>query len=388
MILMWLGSFVLMLFGLLESQKAFATYLSNLQKGFWDKGLDTTFGSMLVRALELVILEASPSKTLYSGMALRNLKILGLRSSILVMCLSILGGWWALLLGLLFLSFNGFFLLGLCVVGFLNLSSAGRLRHLLRLIFAAGVFLIGGEMMVKNSSIIQNLLGQSDLAFVLADGRFAAVFGILIVSALFSLFIQVEFWSMALALCLLVTNVLSFNGALALVAGERVGRMILFWWKTRLLDQECRRLGAWLSGVSTLGALLGFLTAGELRNLFYLGFSSELTAVQDKSLQLVLLIAVILFFQFVAQMAWGHFAAKAKSEEMPEARYLPVCWLTHGFLSPVAWSWAKEKVQKRLSEIRYHLHGLGTLKEGQIPEAVQLRLRDEEQQLSKLMKEG
>lgn len=386
MILMWLGSFVLMLFGLQESQKALSAYLANLQKAFWDKGLDATFGQMLVRALDVVILEASPSKTLYSGMALRNLKVLGLRSSILVMCLSILGGWWALLLGLLFLSFNGFFLLGLCVIVFFNFGATAKLRHLLRLIFASGVFLIGGEMMLRNSSVIQTLLGQSDFAFMLADGRFGAVLGLLAISMVLSLFVQVEFWSMALGLSLLVTNVLSFNGALALVAGERAGRMLLFWWQTRNLDQECRRLGAQLSGVSIAGVLFGFGVAGELRNLFYLGFSSDLTVVQDKSLQFVFMLVVILFFQFVAQMAWGHFAAKAQAEEIAEAKYLPVSWVTQDMMSPIAWVWAKEKVQKRLSEIRYHLQGLGTLKEGQVPETVQSRLKDEEQQLSQLMK--
>lgn len=384
MILMWLGSLVLMLFGLTESQKQVSVFFSRLQKDFYHKGFETTTLKMFARALDVVILEASPQKSLYSGLALYNLRVLSLRASALIMCLSTLGVWWVLILGLLFLSFNGFFLLGLSGLSLIGAWKAPRAQNLLKWVFATGVFLVGGETMLKNSSVIQTLLGQSDLAFFLVDGRFGAVLGILLAGVLLSFVIQVEFWSLVLALSLLVTSTLSFNGALALVAGERIGRVVLFWWRSRGLNQECRRIGWQFSLASIVGVLLGFVIAGEFRSVFYLGFSSDLSSFQDKSLQFVLLFAVILGVQCFVQMIWGHFGSQAQVDEMQEPKYFSPDWKEIGLLSETAMGWARDKVHKRLSEIRYHLQGLGSMKEGQVPEHIQSRLKVEEEQLSLL----
>ncbi|MEN0058791.1 MAG: hypothetical protein AAGB31_08145 [Bdellovibrio sp.] len=384
MILMWLGSWVLMMYGLTFSQAQFAEMMARLQKDFWNKGLESSFGKMLVRALDVVILEASPQKSLYAGLALRNLRVLSLRPSVLVMSLSTLGSWWAIVLGLLFLSFNGFFLLGICALGFVTGGRLPQFKKFLQWLFGTGVFLIGGEAMLRHASVVQTFLGQSEWAFWLADGRMGAVLGILVIGLIASLVIKVEFWSLTLALSLLVTNTLSFNGALGLVAGERLGRMVLLWWHSRSLNQECRRLGQWGALSSALGVLIGFFLVGELRSLLYFDFSSDRAAFQDKTLHFMLLFTVMLGCQLVAQMIWGHFASQSPAEEVQEDRYFPESWLHHDFLSPVVKGWGREKVLKRLSEIRYHLQGLHTLKEGQIPEALQARLRQEEQSLSRV----
>ncbi|WP_415062253.1 hypothetical protein [Bdellovibrio sp.] len=384
MILMWLGSFVLMMFGLTESQKQLAHLFAKLQRAFLEKGLETTTGKMFSRTLVITALEASPQKSLYSGMALYNLRVLSLKASNLLMCLSTLGAWWVVILGLLFLSFNGFFLLGVCVLGLTGFGLTPKTRQLLKWIFATGVFLVGGEMMLRNASVISTLLGQGEAAFVLADGRFGAVFMILLASLFISFVVRVEFWSLVMGLGLLVTNTLSFNGALGLVAGERIARMILFWWQTRNLNQECRRIGLQFSLVSIVGVIVGFLVAGEIRSLFYLGFSSDLSSFQERSLQFVLLFAVMLGFQFAAQMIWGHFGSQVKVDEIQEGKYIPSSWVEMELTSNGIMAWAKQKVHKRLSEIRYHLAGLSSLKEGQVPENIQARLQEEEKQLSGL----
>lgn len=384
MILMWLGSFVLMMFGLTESQKQLAHLFAKLQRTSLEKGLETTTGKMFSRILVITVLEVSPQKSLYSGMALYNLRVLSLKASNLLMCLSTLGAWWVVILGLLFLSFNGFFLLGVCALGLTGFGLTPKTRQLLKWIFATGVFLVGGEMMLRNASVISTILGQGEAAFMLADGRFGAVFMILLASLFMSFVVRVEFWSLAMGLGLLVTNTLSFNGALGLVAGERIARMILFWWQSRNLNQECRRIGLQFSLVSIVGVIAGFLVAGEIRSLFYLGFSSDLSSFQERSLQFVLLFAVMLGFQFVAQMIWGHFGSQVKVDEIQEGKYIPSSWVEMELTSNGIMAWAKQKVHKRLSEIRYHLAGLGSLKEGQVPENIQARLQEEEKQLSGL----
>lgn len=384
MILMWLGSFVIILFGLLESQKQISKLFVNLQKNFYEKGFESSFIKMLTSALDVVLLEASPQKSLYSAMALYNLRVLNLRSSVLIMSLSTLGAWWMLILGLLFLNLNGFFILGICAIAYVGVWKAPRAEIVLKWIFGTGLFLLGGEMLLQRSSVLQTLLGQSELAFALADGRFGAVLTILGVSVLLSLVIQVEFWSVVLALGLLVTSMISFNGALALVAGERMGRMLLFWWRSRSLNQDCRRVGWQFSLASCVGVLIGFFVAGEARSVFDLGFSVDLSSFQDKTLQFMFLFAVILFFQCVAQMAWGHFGCQVKVDELQDPHYINPAWKDYGLLSEAAMLWGQTKVHKRLGEIRYHLQGLGTLQSGQVPGPIQERLRAEEEQLSVL----
>lgn len=310
MILMWLGSFVLMMFGLTESQKHVALFFSDLHKGLLAKGIEGNIGTMFLRSLGVSLMEASPQSTLKSGMGLCNSQGAS-RGSILLMCLSSLGAWWVLILGFLFLSFSGQFVLGFCAVGLITAWLTPKFELFLKWLFAFGVFLIGGEMMLRNSSIIQTLLGQGDLAFYLADGRFLPVMGIMLVGVLLTLFVQAEFWSLALALALLVTNTLSFNGALGLVAGERIGQMILFWWRSRSLSLDCQRIGWQLTVSSIVGIFVGFLIVGEARSVFYFGFSSDLSSLQYKSFQFVILFSLILFFQWIAQMLWGHFASQA-----------------------------------------------------------------------------
>ncbi|WP_374031960.1 hypothetical protein [Bdellovibrio bacteriovorus] len=382
MILMWLGSFVLMLLGLYLSQKYVAVVFSNLQKSFLEKGLETTLGKMFIRAVDVVVLEASPQKSLYSGLALLNLRVLGTRPSVLLMCLSTLGAWWVLILGLLFMSFNGNFLLGLAGVGLLTVFMSVQVKNILGWVLGTGLFLVGGESMLRNASILMTTLGQSELAYFLADGRFPTVIALFCLAALISLIVQLEFWSLALALGLLLTNTISFNAALGLVAGERVGRMIFFWWQSRSLNQECRRVGSQFAMVSASGAFLGMMIAGEVRTFLNLGFTTGTAGAQDKTLQFVLLFALILTVQFVAQMIWGHFGGNAKVDEMQASRYFGPTWRRWELLSSTVMTWAREKVHKRHSEIRYHLQGLGSLKEGQVPEHIQARLKAEEEQLN------
>lgn len=384
MILMWLGSFVLMMVGLSYSQKYASEVLAKLHRKFLDKGLEGDMKTLFMRSLDVVVLEASPQKSLYAGLGLFNLRILGLKPAILVMCLSTIGVWWVLILGCLFMSVNGLLLLGICSVMFLSAFITPKVNRVLKWIFFTGLFLFASEIMLRNSSILQSTLGESDFVFFLADGRFGSVLGLFIAAAVISFIVQMEFWTFALALGLLFTNMLSLNGALGLIAGERVGRMLLFMWHTRGLNQQCKSLGRQLAGVSVLGAVIGLFLAGSVRETLYLGYSSGNASFQDKSLQFVMLFIVILGCQLIAQMVWGHFAAARTTEEMQDPKYISNVWFRPEFLSATSMLWARDKVHKRLSEIRYHVQGLGTLKEGQVPEHIQARLRSEEEQLHRL----
>jgi hypothetical protein len=393
---MWLGSFALMMYGITESQKHLASLLAPVQKKIFEKGLDVPLTKMLPRILALVFCEASPQKSLYSGLALRNLRVLAIRPSVLLMCLSTLGAWLMVLLGMLFLSLNGLFLLGLGAILLFGLSAdAGRaegqrpvaeaVARTLRLLFAAGLFLLGGELVMRQGRVLPMMLGESDFAFFLADGRFGAVLGILVAAFLISLIIEIEFWSVAISLSLLLGGVISINGALGLVAGERMARAVLFYLRSRSLNDTCQRIGKGFGISSVIGALLGLFAAGFLRESLVWVYSSEGDILQDKIVIFVALWVAILAVQFLAQMIWGHFGGAYKESELQDARYFSSAWVSRELISVASLRWAHAKIHTRLSEIKYHLQGLGTIKEGQVPEVIQARLKTEEAELAKLL---
>lgn len=387
MILMWLGSFVVMIYGLSESQKHMALLFSGLQKRFYDKSFEGPFAKIFMHAADVTVLEASPQKSLYSALALFNMRILSPRATLLKMGLSLLGAWWVLILGLLYMSLNGLFFLGFSSLMLLSFLAYPRLQELLKTIFYAGLFLMGGELMLRSAGVMSNLLGESNMAFTLADGRFGAVGILLVAGILISLVIEFEFWSLALSLAFLATNTLSFNGALALVAGERVGRMILLAVRGRCLNQACANLSRHFALFSAIGALVGLWIAGSAHGMIGGMESFDANAAQQKCLSFMEYFVVILFFQFVGQMIYGHFASQKPIDEVQEARYFSKAWLQRGLLSPGALLWAKSRVQTRVSEIKYHIQGLQSLPDGKVPEHLQARLKTEEEQLHKLLHE-
>jgi hypothetical protein len=309
---MWLGSLVLIIAGAVLAHKYLRELGSEFKKTLIYGIENLTFSKVFFRLLGLALIDVSPQATLSSSIEYHKKSIMTLRMQVLLMCLSSLGVWLALFLGLLFMNFNGLFLLGICSVGLLSVFRKEPLNRYLKFIFAVGLFLVGGESVLRNSNLILNLLGESDFIFFLADGRLQAVLGLIFFSILVTLFVQIEFWSLFFALSLFCSNILSLNGALGLVIGERIAALILFWWNTKNLNQESLGLKTQFIGVSFLGLIAGLLFVGELRSLFVFEFSQSLTAIQDKSIQLLIFFTLVLFMQWMFQMTWGHFFIKKK----------------------------------------------------------------------------
>lgn len=384
MILMWLGSFVLMVTGLFIFQQKVGSFFSQIQKSILDKGFSASTPMLFVQSLAMDLLEGSPQRASYSGLGLLNLRVLGTRPAVLMMCLSPLAALPVLGLGSLYLGFNGYFLLGLCLIGFFKYWRSSRIDEGIAILFGAGMFLVGSEMLLRNARVLQTILTDADLIFFISDGRFGAVLVMIALAFLLGLLIQLEFWSLALGLTLLSGGIISYNGALGMLLGERLAVAALFWWRTRKLNQECQQLGWQYAAVLAVSAMVGFWWAGEARTFLDLGFSLDSSAAQEKVSTLVSLFSLILGVQLAGGMIWGHFAGNRKADELQDPRYLDIAWLERGLFSQGQRSWAKERVQKRLSEIRYHLAGLKSLKEGQVPDHIQARLQEEERQLSAL----
>jgi hypothetical protein len=140
-----------------------------------------------------------------------------------------------------------------------------------------------------------------------------SVLTLLLCSAVASVFIQIEFFFLILAFSLLPVHILSMNGALGLIAGEQIGSLLLFWFKTRNTNE--RRditLYSQFSLVYGIGTLGGLLVSGEMKSFYYLGSSGEISAPLDLSLKLLFLFSILWLVRFLLLMSWGHFFIRFK----------------------------------------------------------------------------
>jgi hypothetical protein len=310
---MWLGSFVVVL-GSFVLAKKFAAEL--FLETIVDQGSisqDRTFVRSFISLAKQVIFEISPMMSLNRAAEKSVLNELEYRLKVLRLCLSSLGTWWAALMGIFLLSFNGLYILGFCSLAFISFFRDTFFKKYFILLFTIGAFLVGGNLMLKNASILVGSLNESEIVFFLADGRLLSVLMLLLVSAVASVFIQIEFFFLILAFSLLPVHILSMNGALGLIAGEQIGSIFLFWFKARNTNE--RRdyaLYTQFAIVYLIGTLVGLLVSGEMKSFYYLGYSGEISALLDVSLKLMFLFSILWLVRFFLLMSWGHFFIRFK----------------------------------------------------------------------------
>lgn len=385
MILMWLGSFVLVLFSVLTTQKYLNKKLMPIQKKILtgkDKEGDL---SLVIRNASVVLTEVSPLRTMFSAIAKINTQVGKEREALIQLCMAPLGYWWILILASLYLSLNGGFFLGVSILALVPFLVPRHLRQTFFFLGCLGLFLLGGELTLRNSNVLQNILGTSEFAFFLADGRFPAIFALMGLGIVIGFLVRAELCSLFLGMALLVTNNISLNGALGLFTGELIGIILFVLFQSFQVDQKTRNYIFKFSLASWVGIAVGFFVALTARSFFVFEFSGERQAYQDKLMTFVLLISIILALQTVAQMVWGHFAYRCNKVENVKVQYFPTKWFDWELISKSQTSFFKEALSKRLSEIKYHSQGVKTLEDGKIPESILARLKTEEAELSRIL---
>lgn len=388
MILMWLGSFVLVLFSYLATQKYLNQRTEVLQSRLMVGKDKENVVSLVLRNLSIVITDVSPIKTVFTALAKLNLQVGKDRESLMQLCMAPIGFWWPLVLASLYLSLNGGFLLGAAIFALLPIVVPKRIRQTFFFVGCIGLFLVAGEMTLRNSSLLQTILGTSDFAFFLADGRFQAVLALLGVGFVISLVTRVGLWSLFLAMALLVSNNISMNGALGLVVGELLGTVAFVFIQGFKVDKKTRTYISQFSMASVIGIVVGFFVVLQIRTFFVFTNFGDRNAYQDKLMILIILVAVVLAIQTAVQMAWGHFAIKLnKTEATMETviQYFPAAWIDWELLSNSQKEFVLNGLSKRVSEIKYHSQGIKTLEEGKIPGVVLTRLKTEETELSRIL---
>lgn len=286
MIFFWLGAWALMLYGLRETQMSFARLARHTSQNSFLK----------------IAAEVSPKHSLKHGLDLyrRGSKHEGL----LLMSFSFLGAWLVFLLASLFLNVQGVLFLAVGALGFVNFINFPRRKDFFGVFWGAGIFLMAAEFLLRQSTVLQSLLGETEFAFMMVDGRAPAVLALASAGLIGGLIFRQQFWSLTLGLSLLAASYISFNGAMALYAGEAMGILLLWAWRAR----GDGPLKIW-TAISAAGIFVGFFLTWYAKEFFGWGSSfgmSGATERFDAFLWCALLITLIhAFFQMVA----GHLVA-------------------------------------------------------------------------------
>lgn len=381
MTLIWFGSFALMLGGVWLFRKYLELVMHETLFQVYPKlSHEKSTIPLMTRTLFVSAL-STPEQNLRLALMGWNLRLIAKRNTMVLLCLTHVGVFISLALGFLYLKFNGLFLLSAALLLLTPLKESFKNRVML--VVALGFFLLGAELSLKNMSVIQSTLGQSDWAFFLADGRFKAVAFFAVCSFVLGLFIRLQGWSLFLGMALVAGGVISFNGALGIILGELLSfYLVSIFYARHFAPIEFTWTKVW-AALGATGAVLGFWLAGEMRAFNYeFAQSSQLS---EKTALLVICAVVMHILPLALQMAWGHFACKKEIDEAP-IRYLSLKVFKDNGLTNAASNFVMQKFSTRISEIRYHWMGVQNLKPNEVPPFMLERLKRELAELEALDK--
>lgn len=367
MILMWLGPFVGAVIALWWFGFSISAVSGGLQRKFLNMADPSPSLKTMITTKFCGLGMGSFLRTQYSAVALLNTRAFSRRHGILLLCLSSAGTWVTMLTLLLAWQFDGGMLVLPWFVLFLIFRTAGISTHWIRPIIAFAALMSLLQWLLMKQSILMTTLGESDLHFMLADGRLPAQLLWIAVSFVVTLLVGVESWAVLLALVLVVAGSMSLNGAVAFIVGEMLGHVWLLWWRSRKLNQDVKALTKTYALISTMGLVVAFFAAGLLREIFAWNFTFEGNQLTEKSLQVFSLYFVIVAIQALAVLAWGHFAAQKKIDEVQTGEYFPLRWISLSVISNEVLDFMLKKLSVRLELLLAQKKELDSKDRAQIP---------------------
>lgn len=367
MILMWLGTFVGAVVALWWFGYSINAISGGLQKRFLNMPDPSPSIKTMITTKFCGLGMGSFLRTQYSAVALLNTRAFSRRHGVLLLCLSSAGTWVTMLTMLLAWQFDGTILIAPWLVLFLICRVAGISPHWVRPLLAFGALMTLLQAVLMRQSILMTTLGESDLHFMLADGRLPAQLLWVAVSFVVTMLLGVESWAALLALVLVVSGSMSLNGAIAFIIGEMLGHVWLLWWRSRKLNQDVKDVTKNYALVSTLGLVIAFFAAGMLREIFAWNVKFESNQLTEKSLQVLALYFVIVAIQALAVLAWGHFAAQKKIDEVQTGEYFPIRWISLSLISNEVLDFMLKKLSVRLELLLAQKKELDSKDRAQIP---------------------
>lgn len=311
---------------------------------------ETTPALVLREAMGAAAACAPQAQTIRAAIS-QALRLDSWRINLLRACFADLGLWLVLLVCGFFLQLNGLFVVAAAGWSLVIIALGYRpawLRALTSAILFFGLFLVFGEAFLRFSSGWMS--GETgDLAMLLADNRPVAVLVLTVAMTIVSGVSGLEFLAPALALGGLASGVLSLNGAVALMWGERVGLSVRLAIQSRKQIPSVRRLGNLLMISAIIALPLAFVTLGVARDALGPSGGRESLPLLIGNFITFTILTMIPFLAVASVL--GHFSAQKTSDDLMERASLPQKWLREGAIGPFQVQVFKQGLRTRRSEI-------------------------------------
>lgn len=389
MLVIWLGSLGLVCFGFVFSQKALQGLLTPLRENSLDSINNRDFKMMLRGVVAYVIASVSEKESSVLSISAYNYRLAPRRGALLMLSLATLGLWWPLTLSWGYFQYNGLLFLGvgslLWILPWGTLKNKNRRSMMVQFFFGVGLFYLGAEVLMRNAGVLAGLLGESRIAFWLVDKSIESLLAVAFVGFLISLLVKVEMFTLILGMSLMLSSNISFVGALFLIIGERISVIAINLYLGSKTNQNVNASLKHFSMASGVGLVIGGFASISISQMLNWGgiFGAD---PQVRNHQFILSITIILFFQFVAQMIWGHFASPKKEDEMQDIKYLEMHLISEK-ISTLAHEWVMLGLKIRLDKIQDHMMEMGKMSGSSIPLSLQKKLQDEELVIKKIISE-
>lgn len=229
-----------------------------------------------------------------------------LRLNLLDLCTSVASQFLILLILCLFLRISALWLLGL--IGILWIvSKAGRniwkkrlhkFPVIVDMLLLLGLFLFVCENILRWSAQLR----ENEFVFYIADGRPQMMFLFVLIGFFLNLLFQVNSLVLILASLGLASGLMALNNGMALVVGETIGLLFVFWNQMRQSQKTNLSSYVWAGVV------------GSIVFMFFFGFFKSWTAsyygseqTLDQMMAFIVWVLTHYAFVFGCQMLWGHF---------------------------------------------------------------------------------
>lgn len=346
-----LGLILLMTWNLQRASLAAGALFAPVRRRFSPGPKDGTI-ALVIAAVVQALSHPSPFAQRLQAVLAQGYRLRSWRVNLMQACFADLGIWLWLLIAATYLSFGGVFVAAsagiLLALGGLAGARAARLRPLAAVVFHVGVLLVVGES-VARFAIGWRDASTGELATWLADNRPLAVLALTIAMAVFSAVIGFEGAALVAALVGLSTGMLSLNGAVAFVWGERLGLAIRLAAQARGQVPSVRRLARLNLGATAVAVPIAWLLLGFLRDFLGLegGFGNAPMLLQN----FVSLTASTTLPFLAAAGAVGHFAAKKTPDDLMERAALPTAWLESPLAGTADLAELREGLRARAGEL-------------------------------------
>lgn len=304
--LMILGHMVLCFFAFKSARQNFEESTRWLRAKFTDP-LKKSFPKLFFQVIGSVGLFHSPHQLRQDALEIAQDNK---RGGLLILAMAGLASLvWLFMFNMLF-KFEGSYLLFAGAVAHFSRKRFPHTSSFFWFVFFTGLFVMSISLAMRPGNLILRFGSFQEILFILADNRWPAVLGMLLLSVVLTPILRLEGWAWVAALLGVVMGAMSLSVALAFVMGEALGWHLMLWYESRK-KASLKKLTLEMLLLQMGGTAVFLILYAILRSEFsFFKFGGDLNNLLARLRDFLFMIPIWLAFQTFILLIWGHFRAK------------------------------------------------------------------------------